>query len=187
MTPQHGPAAWKFAVAAVVAVALTPVGAATGAVPKSAVPKWAWSEARAEAALTSNVRLPCLRVRNANGCSMSVLVKQIAETQQQELDECAWLADRWGKQRSDACFAYYAAQPRADSKATLAYIREGFPIAAADCAGARGDGTGRRFSQLRCKVTVVDTTETAPPVTRVERVMVVVTGKTMFRWKLISP
>ena len=71
---------------------------------------------------------------------------------------------------------------RRDPKANLAVVQAGFPAEAVECVGS---GSGVRFAQFRCKVSVIDT-DTRKRKTEVwGRILVGVTGKSTFRWSLI--
>lgn len=116
-----------------------------------------WTDTKADAVLLLKLRLPCTSVRSPEGCSVASAQRDLAR-------------------RGDGI----------DPATNLMYIKRGFPLRSAHCVGGgTPDRSGTRFRVFRCNITIYDDSKPKSPVIVSGRLLVTVTGTTLFSWAAV--
>jgi hypothetical protein len=175
--------------------ALAVVALAALAVPAAGIAKrsvWVWTEAYAEGRVVKKVHIPCTRVRSKKDCDVKGTRARYESWRQKE-DRCKQIED---PAKSARCLISMA-NHLSDAKIAYRYARRGFALESATCLGTgRADKTGKMFPEFRCKVLFEDqrvaptinlngdVVDEGKTIKYTARLVVYVTGRTSFRWKI---
>jgi hypothetical protein len=156
--------------------------------------RWVWTESYAEGRVVKKVHIPCIRVRSKKACDVKS-TRARSEQWKQKADDCKRIED---PAKSARCLISVANQ-LSNAETAYKYARRGFALESANCLGTgKRDKTGTMFPQFRCKVLFEDQ-RVAPTVNLngdvvdegqtikyTARIIVYVTGRMTFRWKLVT-
>ena len=149
-------------------------------------PHWVWTESYAERTLLKKLRIPCKTVRGPADCNALDAQAELDDFNQQQAD---WIAgcekDPLGSQERLQCLqgGISVMGGLRNPKLNLEVVTKGFRLV--EMPSCIGSGTGVRFRQLRCSVSVEDFDEHRQRNLVGGNILVTVTGRATFRWSLI--